>query len=99
MKHFDEVWKEVKQTKVDHERKFGDFFHRISNNFDNIKKLKQFAEEQKAFQEMIVNKSENMISRMNKIRDNIMEDLKLSKTELTNKIGETDKYFNEQIEI
>lgn len=44
---------------------------------------------------MIVNKAENIISRMNKIRDNIMEDLKNSKNELGNKLEETDKYFTE----
>lgn len=44
---------------------------------------------------MIVNKAENIISRMNKIRDNIMEDLKSSKNELSNKLEETDKYFTE----
>jgi asparagine synthetase A len=48
-KQMEEVWKDIKQTKIDHERKFGDFFHRISSNFDNIKKLKQIAEEGKAF--------------------------------------------------
>ena len=39
-KQFDEVWKDSKQNKVDHERKFGDFYHRISTNFESIKKLK-----------------------------------------------------------
>ena len=48
---------------------------------------------------MIVNKSENIISRINKVRDNIMDDLKNSKNELTNKIEETDKYFAEQLEL
>ena len=47
---------------------------------------------------MIVNKAENIISRVNKVRDNIMEDLKTSKTELASKIEETDKYFAEQLE-
>ena len=85
----------MKQTKTDHEKKFGDFFNRISNNFDNIKKLKQYAEEQKMFQEMIVNKSESIITRVNKIRDHIMDDLKLAKTELTSKIEENERYFTE----
>ncbi|CDW72692.1 UNKNOWN [Stylonychia lemnae] len=99
LKTFDEINKENKQTKLDNERKFSDFFHRIQNNFDNIKKLKQYAEEQKMFQEMIVNKSESIISRVNKIRDNIMDELKNAKIELTNKIEDADKYFGEQLEI
>jgi len=44
---------------------------------------------------MILNKSENIISRINKVRDNIMDDLKMSKSELTSKIEETDKFFSE----
>ena len=47
---------------------------------------------------MIVNKSENIISRVNKVRDNIMEELKNSKQELSNKIEESDKYFVEQFD-
>ena len=48
---------------------------------------------------MILNKSENIISRINKVRDNIMDDLRISKTDLTTKIEETDKFFSEQLEI
>lgn len=44
---------------------------------------------------MIVNKSESIISRVNKIRDNIMDELKGAKAELTNKIDENDKYYGE----
>ena len=51
------------------------------------------------FQDMILNKSDSIISRVNKIRDNIAEEMKTSKTELTHKIEETDKYFGEQLEI
>lgn len=89
----------MKQTKIDHERKFGDFFHRISANFDSIKKLKQYAEEQKMFQEMIVNKTESIVSRVNKVRDNILEDLKKAKDDLQHKIDETDKICTDQFEI
>ena len=48
---------------------------------------------------MIVNKSESIISRVNKIRDNIMDELKNAKVELTNKIEDADKYYGEQLEI
>ena len=47
------------------------------------------------FQDMILNKSDSIISRVNKIRDNIAEEMKTSKTELTHKIEETDRYFGE----
>jgi hypothetical protein len=47
---------------------------------------------------MIVNKSENIISRVNKVRDNIMEELKSAKNDLTAKIEESDKFFNEQLD-
>ena len=99
LKTFEEIQKEVKQNKIDNERKFGDFFHRIQNNFESVKKLKQLAEEQKMFQEMIVNKSESIISRVNKIRDNLIEELKVAKNDLTSKLEETDKYYGEQLEI
>lgn len=48
---------------------------------------------------MIVNKTESIISRINKIRDHIMEELKKAKDELTIKIEENDKYCIDQIEI
>jgi len=48
---------------------------------------------------MIINKSESIISRVNKIRDNIMDELKNAKVELTNKIEDADKYYGEQLEI
>eukprot|EP00347_Sterkiella_histriomuscorum_P022884 403336796 len=99
LKTFEDIQKDSKQSKLDHERKFSDFFHRISNNFESIKKLKQYAEEQKMFQEMIVNKSESIISRVNKVRDNIMDELKTAKTELQTKLEETDKYYGDQMEI
>ena len=41
---------------------------------------------------MIVNKTESIVSRVNKVRDNIMDDLKKAKEELSNKIEETDKF-------
>jgi hypothetical protein len=44
---------------------------------------------------MIVNKAENIISRVNKVRDNIMEELKTSKLELGGKIDDNDKYTGE----
>jgi len=44
---------------------------------------------------MIINKSESIISRVNKIRDNIMDELKNAKIELTNKIEDADKYYGE----
>jgi hypothetical protein len=82
----------MKVTKIDHERKFGDFFHRISANLDSIKKLKNYAEEQKMFQEMMVNKTDGIVSRINKVRDNIMEDMKKQSFDLTNKIDDADKF-------
>ena len=45
IKSFEDLQKDIKQSKTDNERKFGDFFHRIQNNFDSIKKLKTLAEE------------------------------------------------------
>jgi hypothetical protein len=44
---------------------------------------------------MMVNKSENIISRMNKIRDNIVDELRTSKAELTNKMEDADRFFTE----
>lgn len=44
------------------------------------------------FQEVIVNKTESIISRINKVRDNIMDDLKKIKDETSIRIDETDKY-------
>jgi len=51
------------------------------------------------FQEMIINKSESIISRVNKIRDNLIEELKTARVDLTSKLEETDKYYGEQLEI
>lgn len=42
---------------------------------------------------MIINKSESIISRVNKIRDNIMDDLGKTKGDIHNKLEELDKYF------
>lgn len=48
---------------------------------------------------MILNKSESIISRVNKIRDNLTEELKLARHDLTTKLEETDKYYGDQLEI
>lgn len=45
------------------------------------------------FQDMIVNKTESIISRVNKVRDNLLEDIKKSREELQLKLNETDKYL------
>lgn len=41
---------------------------------------------------MIVNKTENILTRINKVRDNIVDDLKKSRDELASKIEEADKF-------
>lgn len=41
---------------------------------------------------MIVNKTDGIVSRVNKVRDNIMEDLKKQRDDLSHKIEETDKF-------
>jgi hypothetical protein len=41
---------------------------------------------------MIINKSESIVTRVNKVRDNIMDDLKKAKEDLINKIEDTDKF-------
>jgi hypothetical protein len=47
----------------------------------------------------MINKTEGIISRVNKVRDNLMDELKKSKEELTLKIDETDKYCVDQLDI
>ena len=43
----------------------------------------------------MVSKMEAITSRLSKIRDQFQDDLKNSRNELTLKIEETDKFFNE----
>lgn len=61
--------------------------------------MKSYVEEHKSFQEMIINKTESIVSRINKVRDHIMEELKKSKEHLSNKIEEADKYSLDQFEV
>lgn len=48
---------------------------------------------------MIITKSESLQARLAKTKDALQEELKTSKNDLTVKIEETDKFFNEQVEI
>jgi radical SAM superfamily enzyme len=81
-----------RKTKLDHENKFGDFFQRISNNFDNVKTLKQRNTEQKDYNDMIIAKTEGIRSRIDKIRDNIVAEMQKLKEEIHLKIDDVDKY-------
>ena len=47
----------------------------------------------------MINKTESLSARLSKTKDGFMDELKASKNELTLKIEETDKFFNEQVEI
>jgi hypothetical protein len=47
----------------------------------------------------MINKTEGIISRVNKVRDNLMDELKKSMEVLTLKIDETDKYCVDQLDI
>lgn len=44
---------------------------------------------------MIITKTESISSRLSKTKENFLDELKASKNELTLKIEETDKFFNE----
>ena len=44
---------------------------------------------------MMINKTESLSARLSKTKDGFMDELKASKNELTLKIEETDKFFNE----
>jgi hypothetical protein len=44
-------------------------------------------------------KTENITNRLTKIRDQLTDELKTAKNDLSHKIEETDKFFNEQVEI
>ena len=44
---------------------------------------------------MMVNKTDSIISRVNKVRDNIMEDLKKAKDDLAFMIDENDKIYTD----
>ena len=48
---------------------------------------------------MILSKSESILSRVNKVRDNLVEDLRKVKDDIVSKVDENDKYFTEQLEI
>lgn len=48
---------------------------------------------------MVVTKTEAISSRLTKTRDQFTDDLKTARNDLTLKIEETDKFFNEQVEI
>jgi hypothetical protein len=85
--------------KTDNDKRFADFFSRIQLNVESIRKLNKQAEESKNFQDMMVSKMEAITSRLSKIRDQFSDDLKNARNELTLKIEETDKFFNEQVEI
>jgi pyruvate/2-oxoglutarate dehydrogenase complex dihydrolipoamide acyltransferase (E2) component len=68
-------------------------------NVESIRKLNKQAEESKNFQDMMVSKMEAITSRLSKVRDQFQDELKNARNELTLKIEETDKFFNEQVEI
>ena len=44
---------------------------------------------------MMITKTESISSRLSKTKDHFMDELKSAKNELTLKIEETDKFFNE----
>ena len=46
---FEEVNSEIRKTKMEYDKKFGDFYHKILQNLESIKKLKSFAEDYKIF--------------------------------------------------
>lgn len=46
-----------------------------------------------------MSKLEAITNRLTKVRDQFSDELKNAKNELTLKIEETDKFFNEQVEI
>ena len=48
---------------------------------------------------MMATKTENITNRLTKVRDQLSDELKTSKNDLSLKIEETDKFFNEQVEI
>jgi hypothetical protein len=48
---------------------------------------------------MMINKSESILTRVNKVRDMIMDDLKKTKDDLLVKIDECDKFAIDQGEI
>ena len=48
---------------------------------------------------MMATKTENITNRLTKVRDQLSDELKTSKNDLSMKIEETDKFFNEQVEI
>lgn len=85
--------------KYDTEKRFADFFSRIQLNVESIRKLNKQIEEHKHFQDMMITKTESISSRLSKTKDHFAEELKAAKNELTLKIEETDKFFNEQVEI
>ena len=85
--------------KSDSEKRFADFWNKNQLNVESIRKLNKQIEEHKHFQDMMINKTESIASRLSKTKDLLMEELKLNKSELGLKIEETDKFFNEQVEI
>jgi uncharacterized membrane-anchored protein YhcB (DUF1043 family) len=66
---------------------------------ESIRKLNKQIDEHKHFQDMIITKSESLQARLAKTKDSLQEELKTTKNDLTLKIEETDKFFNEQVEI
>lgn len=89
----------VRDMKSDHEKRFASFFSSIQLNTESIRKINKQIDEHKHFQDMIITKTESISSRLSKVRESFMDELKASKNELTLKIEETDKFFNEQVEI
>jgi hypothetical protein len=68
-------------------------------NLESIRKLNKEQENNKIFQDMMATKTENIANRLTKVRDQLTDELKTAKNDLTLKIEETDKFFNEQVEI
>jgi len=85
----------VKDMKSDHEKRFASFFSNIQLNTESIRKINKQIEENKHFQDMIITKTESISSRLSKTKESFLDELKASKNELTLKIEETDKFFNE----
>jgi hypothetical protein len=85
----------MKEMKSDHEKRFAQFFSNIQLNTESIRKINKQIEENKHFQDMIITKTESISSRLSKTKENFLDELKASKNELTLKIEETDKFFNE----
>jgi CHASE3 domain sensor protein len=86
-------------VKNDHDKRFADFFQRIQMNVESIRKLNKTAEDHRHFQDMMITKTENISTRLSKTKEQLLDDLKTAKNDLTLKIEETDKFFNDQVEI